>query len=64
MTHIGCPYNKKTKTLTVKKNESVDTIVAYLQHKLHIKFAMKQFHMTDKEELWHTCNASYRSSLQ
>ena len=46
---IGRPYDKKTKTLTVKKDESVDTVVAYLQRKLRIKFAVPQFHVTEKE---------------
>lgn len=49
MTHIGRPYDKKTKTLTVKQDESVDAVVAYLQRKLRIKFAVPQFHVTEKE---------------
>jgi len=49
MTHIGRPYDKKTKTLSVKQDESVDAVVAYLQRKLRIKFAVPQFHVTEKE---------------
>lgn len=49
MTHINRPYDKKSKTLTVKKDDAVDAVVAYLQRKLRIKFAVPQFHVTDKE---------------
>lgn len=49
MTHIGRPCDKKRKTLTVKKEESVDPVVAYLQRKLRIKFAVPQFPVTEKE---------------
>lgn len=49
MTHINRPYDKKTKVLTVKKDDSVDAVVAYLQRKLRIKFAVPQFHVTEKE---------------
>ncbi|CAK9234723.1 unnamed protein product [Sphagnum jensenii] len=50
MTHIGRPFDKKTKMLTIKKDEdSVDAVVAYMQRKLRIKFAVPQFHATEKE---------------
>lgn len=49
MTHIGRPYDKKTKTLTVKKDESVHAVEADLQRKLRVKFAVPQFHLTEKE---------------
>ncbi len=50
MTHVGRPYDKKTKVLTVKRNdETIDPVVAYLQRKLHIKFAVPLFNVTDNE---------------
>ena len=49
MTHINRPYDKKTKTLTVRQDDAVDAVVAYLQRKLRIKFAVPQFHITEKE---------------
>lgn len=49
MTHIGRPYDKKTKTFTVKQDDAVDAVVAYLQRKLRIKFAVPQFHVLEKE---------------
>ena len=48
MTHIGRPYDKKTKTISICQDESVDVVVAYLQRKLHIKFAVPHFSTTDK----------------
>jgi len=49
MTHIGRPYDKKTKTFTVKQDDAVDAVVGYLQRKLRIKFAVPQFHVSEKE---------------
>lgn len=49
MTHVGRPYDKKTKTLTVKQDDAVDAVVGYLQRKLRIKFAVPKFHVFDKE---------------
>lgn len=49
MTHVGRPYDKKTKTLTVKQDEAVDAVVVYLQRKLRIKFAIPKFHVFQKE---------------
>ena len=49
MTHINRPYDKKTKNLTVKQDDAVDAVVAYLQRKLRIKFAVPQFHINEKE---------------
>lgn len=48
MTHIGRPYDKKTKTISTLQDESVDAVVAYLQRKLHIKFAIPRFSTTEK----------------
>ncbi|CAM6022543.1 unnamed protein product [Sphagnum balticum] len=50
MTHVGRPYDKKTKILSVKlEDESIEPVVAYLQRKLRIKFAVPLFHVTDNE---------------
>ncbi|BBN17048.1 phosphoglycerate kinase [Marchantia polymorpha subsp. ruderalis] len=49
MTHIGRPFDKKTKTISMKNDESVDSVVAYLQRKLRIKFAVPQFHAHGSE---------------
>ncbi|KAG0588795.1 hypothetical protein M758_2G228200 [Ceratodon purpureus] len=49
MTHVGRPYDKKTKTLTVKQDDAVDAVVGYLQRKLRIKFAVPKFHVFEKE---------------
>eukprot|EP01018_Ginkgo_biloba_P011367 Gb_25476 [translate_table: standard] len=49
MTHIGRPYDKKTKTISIRKDESVDAVVGYLQRKLRIKFAVPKFNTTEKD---------------
>lgn len=49
MSHIGRPYDKKTKTISIRQDESVDAIVAYLQRKLRIKFAVPKFNATEKD---------------
>jgi phosphoglycerate kinase len=49
MSHVGRPYDKKTKTLTVKQDDAVDAVVSYLQRKLRIKFAIPKFHVFQKE---------------
>lgn len=49
MTHIGRPCDKKHRTLTVKEDESVNSVVAYLQRKLRIKFVVPQFPVTEGE---------------
>ncbi|GAQ82835.1 phosphoglycerate kinase [Klebsormidium nitens] len=43
MTHIGRPYDKKTKTIRCEAGDAVDTVVQYLQRKLKIKFAVPDF---------------------
>jgi len=43
MTHIGRPYDKKTKTIRCEAADSVDTVVEYLHRKLKIKFAIPDF---------------------
>jgi phosphoglycerate kinase len=42
-THIGRPYDKKTKTIRCEAADSVDTVVEYLHRKLKIKFAVPDF---------------------
>ncbi|XP_002964068.2 uncharacterized protein LOC9654556 [Selaginella moellendorffii] len=49
MTHIGRPLDKKTKAITVNKDDAVDAVVAYLQRKLRIKFVVPQFHIIEPE---------------
>lgn len=49
MTHIGRPFDKKVKAITIKDGDSVDAVVAYLQRKLRIKFAVPQFQAHGKE---------------
>ncbi len=48
MTHIGRPYDKKAKTISTCQDDSVDAVVAYLQRKLRIKFAVPRFSTTEK----------------
>lgn len=43
MTHVGRPKDKKTGTLTCRPEESVEPIVDYLEHKLHMKFHVPRF---------------------
>ncbi len=40
VSHIAHSYDKKTRNVYVRQDESVDVVVAYLQHKLCIKFAV------------------------
>lgn len=49
MTHVGRPYDKKSKTLTVQQGDAVDAVVGYLQRKLRIKFAVPKFHVFENE---------------
>ncbi|KAH9299390.1 hypothetical protein KI387_031072 [Taxus chinensis] len=49
MSHIGRPYDKKTKTINISEDESVDAVVAYLQRKMRIRFVVPKFRTTDKE---------------
>jgi phosphoglycerate kinase len=48
MSHIGRPYDKKTKTISIRQDDSVDAVVAYLQRKLRIKFAVPRLSTTEK----------------
>ncbi|KAL3679193.1 hypothetical protein R1sor_022149 [Riccia sorocarpa] len=49
MTHIGRPFDKKNKTITIKSDDAVDAVVGYLQRKLRIKFVVPQFHAHGSE---------------
>ncbi|KAL2613693.1 hypothetical protein R1flu_025385 [Riccia fluitans] len=49
MTHIGRPFDKKSKTITIKSDDAVDAVVGYLQRKLRIKFVVPQFHSHGSE---------------
>ncbi|MFH1625913.1 MAG: phosphoglycerate kinase [Pseudomonadota bacterium] len=43
MTHVGRPRNKKTGEIDCDPGSSVEPIVEYLEHKLHIKFHIPKF---------------------
>ncbi len=48
MTHVGRPYDKKTKEININANTSVQPIIDYLQSKLHVKFKIPEFHQYEK----------------
>jgi phosphoglycerate kinase len=49
MTHVGRPKDKKTGKISCRPDESVDSIVQYLEQKLHTKFHIARFPIdTDK----------------
>jgi phosphoglycerate kinase len=43
MTHVGRPKDKKTGTITCRKEESVDPVARYLEQKLHTKLYVPRF---------------------
>lgn len=43
MTHVGRPRDEKTKKITMSGSTSVDPIVGYLEHKLHLKIHVPRF---------------------
>jgi phosphoglycerate kinase len=47
MTHIGRPRDKKTGNIQCRKDESVQPIVEYLERKLHIKFHIPEFTISE-----------------
>jgi phosphoglycerate kinase len=49
MTHVGRPFDKKTKEININSNTSVQPIVDYLQSKLHVKFRVPEFHQYEKQ---------------
>ncbi len=46
MTHVGRPLDKKAGTIKVDSSTSVEPIVNYLEHKLHIKIHVPHFDAT------------------
>ncbi|MBI4684073.1 MAG: phosphoglycerate kinase [Nitrospirae bacterium] len=48
MTHIGRPKDKKTGEIRCKAGESIEPIIEYLSHKLHIRFHVPQFDIDPK----------------
>lgn len=43
MTHVGRPYDKKTRTIQTSEADAVTPVVRYLQHKLGVVFAVPEF---------------------
>ncbi len=43
MTHVGRPKDKKTGTINIGPESSVEPIVQYFENKLHVKFAIPEF---------------------
>ena len=43
MTHVGRPYDKKSKTIRTSDADAVTPVVRYLQHKLGVVFAVPEF---------------------
>lgn len=48
MTHVGRPKDKKTGEIRCNKGESIEPIVEYLSHKLHIRFHVPKFDIDPK----------------
>lgn len=48
MTHVGRPKDKKTGEIRCKEGESIEPIVEYLSHKLHIRFHVPKFDIDPK----------------
>ncbi|GLJ15672.1 hypothetical protein SUGI_0257770 [Cryptomeria japonica] len=49
MSHIGRPYDKKSKSINISEDDSVDAVVAYLQSKMRIPFVVPKFRTTEKD---------------
>jgi len=47
MTHVGRPKDKKTGSIIINDDTSVDPIVEYFENKLHIKFKVPEFHYSE-----------------
>ena len=43
MTHVGRPYDKKSRAIAVHEDDAVTPVVRYLQHKLGVVFAVPDF---------------------
>jgi phosphoglycerate kinase len=48
MTHVGRPKDKKTGEIRCRSGESVESIVGYLEHKLHTTFHIPKFNIDAK----------------
>lgn len=48
MTHVGRPRDKKTGEIRCRSGESIESIVDYLEHKLHIRFHIPKFYIDPK----------------
>ena len=48
MTHVGRPYDKKTKTITVDEDDAATCVARYLQARLGVTFAVPEFRADDK----------------
>lgn len=46
MTHVGRPRDKKTGEIKCRPGESIEPIVDYLEHKLHIRFHVPKFYIS------------------
>ncbi|KAI5057283.1 hypothetical protein GOP47_0027298 [Adiantum capillus-veneris] len=64
MTHIGRPYDKKAKKITIRQDDAVDAVVAYLQRKLRIKFVVPQFHVNGDDQGIHDIDTSINWLIQ
>lgn len=49
MTHVGRPYDKKSGTITVSEDDSVQPIVDYLKHKLSLQIEVPKLRVTDAD---------------
>lgn len=49
MSHVGRPKDKKTGDISIDKNTSVQPIVDYLEHKLHIRLKVPEFYQEEKK---------------
>src|SRR4030066_812095 len=48
MTHVGRPKDKKTGEIRCRSGEAVESIVGYLEHKLHTKVHIPKFNIDAK----------------
>jgi phosphoglycerate kinase len=49
MTHVGRPRDKKTDTIHIDASTSIEPIVKYLEHKLHVKIHMPHFNVEEEK---------------
>lgn len=48
MTHVGRPKDKKSGTINISPDSSVEPIVEYFRNKLHVNFVIPEFHGGDQ----------------